>query len=281
MNIRQAISACEARYLAEGGRASTWAGDYYKVLKHLPQDKKLTKRQLNAFVQRWEPNSRSRRRACVAAKYFAEFCEVEWKAGKLRGRYKPKPVDPSSIPSDEEIEVRYRLIRDPGWQWVYGAISTYGLRPHEAIRCNLEKFWEGDRKCWVPEETKTGARRVWPIHPEWYGLFNLQNAQRPPIDLERNNIRVGQSASAYFKNSADLPFNLYSLRHAWAKRAYLEGLNDKAAAKMMGHSEAIHAQTYSSWFDDLLLEKDYQEMLSKRSVRKRSNSIPEMVLDFP
>ena len=266
MNIRQAISACEARYLAEGGRASTWAGDYYKVLKHLPQDKTVTKRQLDAFVQRWEPNTRSRRRACVAAKYLAEFCGVKWKAGRLKGRYKSKPVDPSRIPSDTDIEAQYHLIKNPDWQWVYGAIATYGLRPHEALRCSLDKFRGGDYKCWVPEQTKTGARRVWPLYPEWPDTFNLQDAKRPGINLDRDNIKVGHAATSYFQNTARLPFNLYSLRHAWARRAYILGLKDKAAAKMMGHSEAMHSNTYSGWFDDLILEQDYQEMLSKRSV---------------
>ena len=269
MNIRKAIAACEAQYISEGGRASTWAGDYLKVLKHLNPDKELTPRRLKALVERWEPNTRSRQRACHAAQYLAKFAGVEWTAGRLKGRYKAKPVDPDQIPSDEEIEAQFLLLKNDDWRWVYGCIATYGLRPHEALRCNLEKFRQGDHKCWVPHETKTGARRVWPLHPEWFYDFGIQRSRRPNIKLDRDNSLLGHAATEYFSRTARLPFNLYSLRHAWARRAYVEGLKTKAAAKMMGHSEDVHNRIYSSWFDDLILERDYQEMLENRKPRKR------------
>lgn len=269
MNIRKAIAACEAQYLSEGGRASTWAGDYLKVLRHLPQDKPLTPHRLRDLVERWEPNSRSRQRACHAAQYLAKFAGVDWTAGKLKGRYKARPVDPRRIPTDEEIEAQFDRLENADWRWVYGSIAAYGLRPHEALRCDLEKFKQGDGKCWVPHETKTGARRVWPLHPEWFYSFRLQQSRRPPINLARDNSAIGHAATEYFSRTARLPFNLYSLRHAWARRAYLEGLDDAAAAKMMGHSLDVHQTIYRAWFDDLVLERAYQDMLAKRQPRKQ------------
>lgn len=269
MKVKQAIAACEARYLSEGGRAATWAGDYLKVLKHLDPNKELTPRRLTNLVERWAPNTRSRQRACHAAQYLAQFAGVAWQARKLKGQYKSKPVTPDSIPTDSEIEQCYHQLTNPDWRWVYGCIATYGLRPHEALRCDLAKFRQGDHKCWVPQETKTGARRVWPLHPEWFYEFGLQRSRRPPINLNRDNSAVGHAATEYFRRTARLPFNLYSLRHAWARRAYLEGLKTKAAAKMMGHSEEVHNRIYGGWFDDLILERDYQEMLENRKPRKR------------
>lgn len=269
MKVRQAIATCRASYLADGGTVATWEGDYQKVLGKLPQDGKLTKALLTKFVQHWPANSRSRIRACMAAQKLAAAVALDWKAGKLRGSYKAKPVDPSKIPSDEAIEAFYQELKNPAWRWVYGAIATYGLRPHEALRADIERQRSGDQKFWVPEGTKTGARRVWPLYPEWYYDFGLQRCQIPPIDLNRPNPNVGHSATEYFSRTAKMPWNLYAMRHAWARRAFYEGLEDTAAAKMMGHSLELHQTIYRAWFDDLACERAYAQMLQKRTPRKR------------
>jgi integrase len=266
-NIRQAIAACRAFYLAKGGRESTWEGDYAKILKHLDETRPLTKHRLTDLIQRWEPNTRSRQRACCAAKYLAKHAGLDWDPGELRGHYHAEPVDPSKIPEDPEIESQFHLLRNPSWRWVYGCIATYGLRPHEALRADTTRCASGDHKFWVPKNTKTGPRRVWPIPPEWYYDFGISHPRLPNVSLDRTNEALGHSASEYFGDTAKLPFNLYSLRHAWARRAYLEGLDDAAAAKMMGHSLQIHQTIYRAWFDDLVSEAAYQRMLKNRKPR--------------
>lgn len=70
----------------------------------------------------------------------------------------------------------------------------------------------------VEENTKTGFRRVWAFHPEWFEQFGLAAVTIPPIDLTRTNTKVGESASRYFYETAKLPFHLYDMRHGWAIR---------------------------------------------------------------
>jgi integrase len=269
MTTHRTIAACRSQYLAEGGRESTWDGDYAKILKWLPQDKPLTPHRLRDLVLRWEPNTRSRQRACHAAAYLAKFASIDWHPGKLKGRYSAQPVDPARIPTDEQILEWFEQLKNPGWRWIYGCIATYGLRPHEALRADLPNFKADPKgRFWVPSNTKTGARRVWPCPPEWYYHFALSRPHLPKVNLDRTNDRLGHSASEYFGDTVKLPWHLYAMRHAWAWRAHREGLSQKAAAKMMGHSEAVHTGTYQAWFDDLALELEYQQMLEKRRSRK-------------
>ncbi len=51
-------------------------------------------------------------------------------------------------------------------------------------------------------------------------------------------------------------------------RSLKQPLIEKAASKMMGHSEIIHSQTYSGWFDDFIHEQDEQAMLKKQKPRQ-------------
>ena len=38
----------------------------------------------------------------------------------------------------EEIEEARLLLKDKeGWQWVYGIVAAYGLRPHEVFFCEV------------------------------------------------------------------------------------------------------------------------------------------------
>jgi integrase len=101
----------------------------------------------------------------------------------------------------------------------------------------------------VLETTKTGLHDVWPFYPEWVDRLGLRQGELPRIntDLNRTTLqRIGQQVSIQFKRYG-LPFSPYSLRHAWAVRTIHMGLPDTVAARMMGHSVAIHTRTYHRW----------------------------------
>jgi integrase len=101
----------------------------------------------------------------------------------------------------------------------------------------------------VLEMTKTGLHDVWPFYPEWVERFRLRQGHLPPIntDLTQTTLqRVGQQVALQFKRYG-VPFSPYDLRHAWAVRTIHFGLPDTVAARMMGHSVAIHTRTYHRW----------------------------------
>ncbi|MEO0408085.1 MAG: tyrosine-type recombinase/integrase, partial [Cyanobacteria bacterium P01_A01_bin.135] len=66
--------------------------------------------------------------------------------------------------------------------------------------------------------------------------------------------RVGQKVTTQLRRY-NLPFKPYDLRHAWAVRTIHVGLPDTVAAQMMGHSVAIHTQTYHRW----ITRRDHQQ----------------------
>ncbi|MFM8935376.1 MAG: tyrosine-type recombinase/integrase, partial [Vulcanococcus sp.] len=58
--------------------------------------------------------------------------------------------------------------------------------------------------------------------------------------------QVGRRVAEQFRRYG-LPLTPYDLRHAWAVRTIHIGLPDTVAARMMGHSVAIHTRTYHHW----------------------------------
>ena len=102
--------------------------------------------------------------------------------------------------------------------------------------------------------TKTGEHQVWPFHPDWVDRFDLialgQDRTALPhvqTDLRRTTLQqVGRRISEQFRRYG-LPITPYDLRHAWAVRTIHIGLPDTVAARMMGHSVAIHTRTYHHW----------------------------------
>jgi integrase len=180
------------------------------------------------------------------------------------------------IPSDEDVVkffqnfFNYSQSRKPSikkscldswkmWQWVYGMLATYGLRPRELFVNPGIDWWlssENVDNTWkVDPATKTGYREALPLHPDWVELFDLKNPEflellkiqvKGKISFsEINTIRV--NCSSWFRR-VDIPFTPYDLRHAWAIRAHIMGIPIKAAADNLGHSVEIHTEVYQKWF---------------------------------
>jgi len=206
-----------------------------------------------ATVQQTRPNSRSRQICCTALAALAEFLQwsLPFDLKTYWGSYGGSKAKPRRLPNDEEIVQWYERIPNPGWRYVYGLLATYGLRNHEAFFCDLTQLKGGqpEARITVGETTKTGLHDVWPFYPEWVDQFDLRQPVLPPIqtDLGQTTLqRVGQLVSNQFRRYG-VPFSPYALRHAWAVRTIHFGLPDTVAARMMGHSVAIHTRTYHRW----------------------------------
>ncbi len=63
-------------YLANGGIDPTWRMDYHKIYKHLPPESPLTVEVLKALVLRTKPNTKTRVRACTAARKLGQWVTV-------------------------------------------------------------------------------------------------------------------------------------------------------------------------------------------------------------
>lgn len=250
-----------ANSLANSSAASvktTWETAYLPYFRKLEAIVQASARlslaeAIYATIQSTRANSRSRQICCTALGNLAEFLNLELPIDlkTLWGNYSSSHTQIRNLPSDAQIVEVFQQIPNPTWQFVYGIMATYGLRNHEVFFCDYTALSQADPESSIEvlDTTKTGNHQVWPFHPDWVELFRLRQVNLPPIetDLNRTTLqRIGQSVYCQFRRY-QIPFSPYDLRHAWAVRTIHFGLPDTVAARMMGHSVAIHTRTYHRW----------------------------------
>ena len=241
---------------------STWQSAYKPYINRLIEisnrnSLRLNKELLLKILLSYKENSRSRQQCGIALSALARHLDLElpenWK--QLQSGYGIHQSNFRELPSDQKIINSFKLIPNPKWRFVYGLMATYGLRNHEVFFSDLSCLKKnGDKILRVFPKTKTGEHQVWPFHPEWISLFELDNINQsinplPEIKTDLNNTtlqHIGRRVSEQFRRYK-LSFTPYDLRHAWAVRTILIGLPNTVAAKMMGHSVSIHTKTYHHW----------------------------------
>jgi hypothetical protein len=254
----QMLERSVADEAARAALQSTWEKAYAPYLRKLLSQAAEQPHQpladtIVATVEGLPVHSRSRQVGCTALKAFADHFSIDlpqdWDS--LWGSYSSSHTQRRALPSDEEILAGYERIPNPAWRFVYGIMAAYGLRNHEVFFCDYSRLADGDPEGMITvlETTKTGLHDVWPFYPDWIDRFRLRTVLLPEIktDLGQTTLqRIGQRVSTQFKRY-QIPFSPYDLRHAWAIRTIHVGLPDTVAARMMGHSVAIHNRTYHRW----------------------------------
>lgn len=268
--VAEWIERFRVDYFRKGGGEATWKGDYLQAFNKLPTHQPLTLALMVATAGDIEGKPKSRQRACMVYRRMAEFMGLDGSPlTALRGNYSPDEVDPRSLPTDIQIAQWRDAIRDPGWQWIFGIMSAYGLRPHECWHCDLLEF----PKVIVEGDTKTGARFLWPLYPEWAERWQLNKRQLPKLPSIENgspNTKIGTKVSRFFyqkKISKETPdgkhLTAYELRHCFARRLFEFGHSPEFGAKMMGHSPEIHSKVYRRWIDEGIYYAIYQKALAQ------------------
>lgn len=238
--------------------ATTWKTDYQRPFGNLPAGEPITPELLINTITLTKPNTRQRRRFCLAFRQLAQFAGIEFDLSALMGNYSPTKVQPRELPSDEDIVRIFGQVANPQWRWVYGVIAAYGLRDHEAFYLDMSKFPIAQ-----VTEGKTGYRQCWPLRPEWATQWDLANIERPPV-TGKCHADFGDRVSKFFARSP-ANFCAYDLRHAWAIRAIRFGLDPSLAAKQMGHSLATHTQTYHLAINERDQQEAYNRLLARES----------------
>jgi len=273
LGLTQQIHAFQQHFFTESSRLShpasvktTWESAYIPYLRKLEAIAQANPQLsfievLYATVRATEDHSRSRQICCTTLGAFAAFLKVELPIDlkTFWGNYGASQTQARALPSDELIAATWEAIPNAGWQFVYAVMATYGLRNHEVFFCDFSALMQGqpDATIRVLNTTKTGTHDVWPFYPAWVEHFNLRSIQLPTIqtDLTQTTLqRIGQRVTSQFRRYG-LPFSPYNLRHAWAVRTIHFGLPDTVAARMMGHSVAVHTRTYHQW----LTHRDQQQ----------------------
>ena len=231
---------------------TTYDKDYRLTFNRLDPDIPLTAEAVLCLVKSTKPDSKTRKRYCMALGALARFAGLEVDLKRFKGTYNLKKTKRRQLPEDSLIEAVREEITNPPWQWLYGMLAVYGLRPHEAFHLDLERLSRGEKSLRVLDG-KTGARLVYPFPASWWQDWELWKVNPPPITGSTNSF-LGNRVNQFFRRNGT-PFQPYDLRHAFAVRTLKMGLNVTLAAQQMGHSVAIHTEIYHRWIS----EKTHQE----------------------
>jgi integrase len=280
--FEQAFFAEARRRRNPAGCRSTWRSAYLPYLRRLarlavgPVPQELTTELLAQVLESFDPASRSRQQCGIALAALARHegleLPVDW--GERSGGYGMHAARFRRLPSDAQILQLIERIPNPAWRLAYGLMATYGLRNHEVFFCDLSPLAPGgDRVIRVLPISKTGEHQVWPFQPDWVERFELERLgveteALPQVctDLRRTTLRqAGRQVAEQFKRYG-LPITPYDLRHAWAVRTIHIGLPDTVAARMMGHSVAIHTRTYHHW----ITRRDQQQAVDAALARRQA-----------
>ena len=262
----------------------TWNSHYLRHLKKLPQDVALTQDALESALKKTRPSSNSRFYLAWQLKKFCQFCEFD--GSKIIDSYATPLPQPTlrKIPSDEEIINGFSTIGGQlssyaskenvtlpeQWQWLYGMLATYGLRPHELFAVDLQAFTDSNNKFHLvylnpslTGGTKTGERTcgIPPLYPHWVDLFDLKNIKFPLAGGNLSN----KTALIHIKfRSIGIGFKPYDLRHAFAIRGHRLQVPIKTMADYMGHTVQEHTKTYQRWMNEDTNLQIYQEVVIHR-----------------
>ncbi|WP_242041206.1 site-specific integrase [Leptolyngbya sp. FACHB-261] len=277
LTVPQQVEAFERWFFNQRGEQaasrSTWATAYAPYLRQVLEvaqahaDFSISEVIYSALLKT-PPDSRSRQVCSTALRSFCQFLklEVPFEVGESGLGY--QHPSPRNLPDDQLIIEWFERIPNPQWRFVYGLMAAYGLRNHEVFFCDFAELRNAavaNPTVQVLTTTKTGEHEVWPFYPEWVEQFQLRSGCLPPVktDLTRTTLQqVGATVTRQFRRY-DLPFSPYDLRHAWAVRTIHFGLSDTVAARMMGHSVAIHTRTYHRW----LARRDQQQAVETALAR--------------
>lgn len=277
--FEQAFFADPRRRRNPAGSRTTWSAAYQPYLRklrdRLEQGELLDSAQLVQVLEAYPPASRSRQQCGTALAALARHLELplpdDWR--ERAAGYGLHQAQYRRLPSDAQLLEWVKRIPNPRWRLVYGLMAAYGLRNHEVFFADLSALAPGgDRVIRVLPTTKTGEHQVWPFQPEWVDHFDLaplgEGGDRLPAvctDLRRTTLQqVGRRVAEQFRRY-ELPCTPYDLRHAWAVRTIHIGLPDTVAARMMGHSVAIHTRTYHHW----ITRRDQQQAVDAALARQR------------
>lgn len=252
------ICKFKAHKLLQGISDLTWRTDYEQVFARIDGDREITKELLIEIIQKTETNTKTRRRYCVTLGALAKFAGIDCDLSPYKGNYSLTAVESRDIPDDRTIQEWFYKIPNPAWQWGYGMLAAYGLRPEELLMCEFENL-----PVLVVRGTKNkqSDRRVWPVYPEWVQTFDLAVPKIPKVKDS------GAQCSKRFKDYGS-PFPPTALRHAWAIRSMEFGLPVELAAAQMGHSLDVHSKVYHRWIDHRHHQRAY-DLLMLRQDRPR------------
>jgi len=278
--IGELLTELEKRYFEKRKRNRQSEGTFNTHCQQLKRlqpynDVPLSDKVLTEIITATESGSCTRYHFVTALSVFCNTFKYQFDFTGYKDGYKPKE---RAIPTDTQIVDAFNLFqpkskapqkyRDSwlGYQWVYGMLATYGLRPHEVFAVDFDKSFNPSNHNaiylneTITEGIKTGSRWVFPIHAEWVELFDLKNPK--PLILGETLKSKTQKISGHFQRHK-IPFRPYDLRHAYAIRGHANDFPVKSMADYMGHSVDQHTTTYQKYMTFETRKEVYSKAINR------------------
>ena len=230
-------------------------------LRRLPQSAPITLTVLTSTItSRTTPGTRTRVECCKVYKRLARLLSLEGDLNQislLQGHYEPAE---RQLPDDASIGRFLDAANTTKWGWCYAALAAFGCRPAEIP--SLIPSEDGTAQCLtIKRRNKAPAIRTCFAFPkQWIERYDLCNVRIPNearwtvpseydsalgkkfVDSWRHSRRSQEMRDLFAELLPD--FDLYDLRHRWAIRSIEANKPLTLCAKAMGHSAAVHEQTY-------------------------------------
>lgn len=269
---------------------NTWRCHYLNYIKKLPKNESLSVKVLTQALDRTQPGTPGRRMMIWQLKKFCEFCGFNgveiinsYTAKKASPKVRQIPTNPEIIQGFYKIGAALdprgssKAVQPEQWQWIYGILATYGLRPHEAYAIDLKAFTDPDNTLHLinlnpelTEGTKTGERNclIPPLQPEWVELFDLKSIK--PIKTEATLHSKSILLARKFR-VIHIGFQPYDLRHAYAIRGHRARIPVRTMADYMGHTVEEHTKTYQRWMSKDTNLEIYKEIVLKEQTKTKED----------
>jgi hypothetical protein len=82
---------------------TTWKTDYEEVYQKLPRTEPLTSKLMIEAIASTKPDTRTRKRYCIALGALAKFAGIDFDAKPYKGRYSPRRASPRDLPGDRSV----------------------------------------------------------------------------------------------------------------------------------------------------------------------------------
>lgn len=263
--IAELVKEFKKYYLATHSLTeNTWKEGWQRIFNRLPQSEMFTRAHCIALINSVQRNTAMRKVICHRLQALCDFAGIDLDCKQFRGNYGKKAIARRELPTDTQIEQIRESIKNPKWQWIYGILAAYGLRPHEAFFCEFIN----DRTLRVLEG-KTGPREVEPLHPEWVEKWSLTEINRPKCKGP-DHVDYGRRVSMKFAR-LKIPFQAYNLRHAYAVRGgNVYAIPVPIMARLMGHSAKEHLATYQQWISADQVKSIYENAIAQHQQRQNN-----------
>jgi len=294
--LQRLVDRLKAALVGEQIGLDTWGRTYRPYLARLVEvaaaqpwtdDRAL----LEATLRHWQPGTRARQMAFDRCRRLWREAGWPWpeelQALRGNGRAAAAADGVRAFTAQELAELRARIQRSskltPMDLVAWDCLICFGLRPAELQGLELEQE-EGSPIAIVSRQKRSsrgssGARTVPAVPPEgWpvdcFGLVDRWRRWRLPAGMVKAR-SPGQALTQQLRRlrdqekvATDLSEELtaYGCRHAFAlSLAQQLGLHPREAAELMGHSPAVHLQTYGRRLDQPgLLAKVKERVLQAR-----------------